>query len=254
MSIRNLTENLASAAGFDVPLEVHVLADEHDREMAEIQRDGDLSPAAKQRKTIERQQRTIAAIQQYAETSTKAATRELDGAERAVRASLRFDDLPPLPTYASDSDKLLRTVAARAAEGERRAICQDLIASIRTAEEPDDIEEAADDVAAYGHPGLTARARREARIRLQALAKRAPAHLKPSYQQAAIKAAGAEAAHRKAHPGPSRALKNIDRERSVRQTVVANFYSNLLPRALRLPSSDQQRRDEIIASASAGGQ
>jgi hypothetical protein len=252
MSIRDLTENLAKAAGFEVPEEVHREADAYERDLAAIQNDPDLSADAKRRKAAERQQRTVAALQRLAETSAKASAGSLDQAEGAIRASLRFDVPGLSSTYASDSNKLLQAVARRAADAERRAICQDLVASIRTAEDAEEIEEAADDVAAYGHPGMTARARREARLRLHALARRAAPHLKAEYQHAAMRAANAEAEHRKAHPGPSRALKNIERERAVRQQIVGNFYTNLLPRALKLPSSDEQQRREILAAASVG--
>jgi len=245
---REVAEQLAKNAPWPVSPEALDLAETSERKAA-IRENTQWSAEHKAALLQAEDDRVRGEIHRHKDASVAAATKALDQREGQIRAMLR-DDVPGVAEYESQAVKLAHHTAQRLAAAERRAIAQDRIGAIRTSDDPAEIEELAADVALTGPDSMTGRAWREALIRVEALHRRASEQDRPAFVAAVSRVREADVAHRKAHPGPSRALKQIAEQRQATTQAIERFYVDHFSRALGVhDKAKSDREDALVAGA-----
>ena len=218
---------------------MRALAVEHEAAVEAATSDPDLNPQARQRRVAEREAITGAKLVDLHAADRLAALAPFEAAEGAVRASLRLPE-PALAAFPSDSDKMLAAVVRGQARAERRATLGDSIADITDAADSEEIVELAADVAAFGDTSATTKAWRAAVRRLESLHRDAPDGQRGPIVAALVTAQDALRTHRQAHPGPTRALRTIARQKGAAAVVVDSFYEQHMPQILRLGAAAER--------------
>lgn len=243
---------IMSRAGFPVQdAKVRALAAEHRAGIEAALSDPDLNPQAKQRRVAEREAATVAKLAALHAEDRAAALKSVDQAEGEARRAL-LPPATPVASYASDTEKLLAAIRTEHALVRQRSMLADLTEDIADATDPGEISELAADVAAYGDPTSTTKALRAAVRRLEAIHKDTPEQQRGPAFAALVEAQAALKKHREAHPGPTRTLRAIERQRGTVGAVVDGFYKTHVPQLLKLgAATERQARTERATTARA---
>lgn len=238
---------IAPRAGFTVNPKARALVVQHDDQIRAIHANRDLNEPARVRQISAARAATAASLDALRAEDRTAATRALDQQEGELRAALR-PRVPSLPDYASEGEKLSAATVNALHRAERRALLADLHEEVEHAP-LDAILDRAGDVAVYGDPLATTRAYRTAVRRLTALHAETPEANRGAVSSALISAQDTLRKHLDAHPGPTRALRQIDNRRASLAATVDAFYSDTLTRLLGLSAAAdaldrQQRADD----------